>query len=163
MEGKTDYRKRLALIKSGKPRLVIRKSNKHILLQLVDFNVNGDRIITSSHTTYLRKLGWQFSGRNMPAAYLAGLRLGILALEKNIKDAVLDSGLHPSVKGSVIYSAMKGVIDAGVNVPHSKEILPDEQRISGAHIVTNSMTKSKHDAKEIINIFNGIKSKLLKK
>ena len=35
-EGKTNYKKRLGLLKSKSLRLVVRKSNKHILVQLVD-------------------------------------------------------------------------------------------------------------------------------
>jgi len=33
-EGKTDYAKRLALVKSGKTRMVVRRSNKGLVIQL---------------------------------------------------------------------------------------------------------------------------------
>jgi hypothetical protein len=52
-----------------------------------------------------------------------------------VKEAILDVGLNPPVKGSKIYAALKGAIDAGIKVPHDPEILPDEARISGEHIV----------------------------
>jgi large subunit ribosomal protein L18 len=34
-EGKTNYYKRLKLIRSGKPRLVVRRTNKYIIAQIV--------------------------------------------------------------------------------------------------------------------------------
>ena len=33
-EGRTNYKKRLALLKSGQPRLVIRRSNRYLQFQL---------------------------------------------------------------------------------------------------------------------------------
>ena len=32
---------------------------------------------------------------------------------------------------------MKGVVDAGIDVPHSPDILPDEDRLSGKHIIAS--------------------------
>lgn len=61
-------------------------------------------------------------------------------------------GLHSSTKGSRVYAALKGIIDAGVNVPHSNEIFPKQERIIGKHI------KSKID---IEKHFNEIKEKII--
>ena len=33
-EGKTDYKSRIALIRSGSPRFVVRPSNEHIIVQI---------------------------------------------------------------------------------------------------------------------------------
>jgi len=33
-----------------------------------------------------------------------------------------------------VFAALKGVVDAGMRIPHSEEILPDESRIRGEHI-----------------------------
>ncbi|MEM2029232.1 MAG: 50S ribosomal protein L18, partial [Candidatus Bathyarchaeia archaeon] len=41
-EGKTDYRLRKKLILSGLPRLVVRKTNRNIIAQLVRATVIGD-------------------------------------------------------------------------------------------------------------------------
>ena len=38
------------------------------------------------------------------------------------------------MKGSSIYAALKGILDAGINLPYNKEILPSEDRIKGKHI-----------------------------
>jgi len=148
MERKTNYRKRLALIKSGKARLVIRKSLSNISVQLINFNPNGDQTVASAVSTELKKFGWTKTG-NIPAAYLTGLLAGKKAKEKNVKEAVLDLGIQTSTKGSRIYAALKGVLDAGVNVPHSKDILPSEDRINGKHI-----------SEEIAKQFDEVKKKI---
>lgn len=132
--GKTDYRKRLDLLKSGKHCLVIRPSNKHISLQVVDYKEDGDSIIASSHSSELKKFGWKHNFGNLPAAYLTGFLGGSRCKEKKIKECILDIGLRPSVRGSRIYSALKGVIDAGIKVPVSEEVFPPEERIKGRHI-----------------------------
>jgi len=45
----------------------------------------------------------------------------------------LDIGLQSSNK-SRFFAALKGAVDAGLKVPHSNEIFPDEDRIRGLHI-----------------------------
>jgi large subunit ribosomal protein L18 len=64
--------------------------------------------------------------------YLAGLR----ASKKGVKEAVLDLGLGSPSSGSRIFAALKGFVDAGVNVNHDKSILPSEERIRGEHIAS---------------------------
>lgn len=133
-EGKTDYKKRLALLVSGRPRLVIRRSLKNVWLQIIEYSPQGDKVLASAHTRSLIKLGWKAARSNIPAAYLCGLLLGKRAKEKNIKEAVLDIGRNVSQKGGVIYAALKGCVDAGLEIDHAKEILPNEERVAGEHI-----------------------------
>ncbi len=133
-EGKTDYQKRLRLLKSDKSRLVVRRSLKYITAQVTEFDKKGDRILVAANSKELKKLGWNFACDNLPAAYLTGLLIGKKSLGKNIAETVLNSGLHPSVKGSRIYAVAKGAIDAGLKIPVDDEILPSEDRIKGAHI-----------------------------
>lgn len=133
LKKKTNYKKRLALLKSGKTRLVIRKSLSNISVQFINYKPEGDETVVSANSVELKKFGLKHGG-NLPAAYLTGLLAGKRAKEKNIKEAVLDIGLQTSTKGSRIYAALKGVLDSGINVPHSKEILPAEDRIKGKHI-----------------------------
>jgi len=128
-EGKTDYKKRLALLKSKKPRLVIRKSLNNVILQIIEYEKSGDKILISVHSNSLKKLGWNSHRGNTSSAYLTGLICGYKAQSKNIKEAVLDLGLAPSIHGSVLYAALKGVIDSNLKVPASKEIFPKEERI----------------------------------
>ncbi len=133
-ERKTDYKKRLKLLLARKPRIVIRKSLKNTWLQIVEYVPSGDKIVLSVHSSELKKHGWKAGCGNIPAAYLTGFLLGKKAAEKNIKECILDMGLYASIKGNRIYAALKGAVDAGINVPFSEEIAPPEERIKGAHI-----------------------------
>jgi large subunit ribosomal protein L18 len=90
---KTNYKKRLALLKSEKTRLVIRKSISNISIQFVNFDPKGDKTIVTVISTELKKLGWT-KGGNIPAAYLTGLLAGKRAKEKKIQEAILDLGLQ---------------------------------------------------------------------
>lgn len=134
-EGKTDYRLRKKLILSKLPRLVVRKTNRNFIAQVVMATVIGDIVITSAHSRELRrKFGWLGSLNNLPAAYLVGLLCGLRAAAKGVEKAILDIGLHTPSKGATVFAAMKGFVDAGVEVPHDESILPDESRIRGKHI-----------------------------
>ncbi len=134
-EGKTDYHRRKKLVLSDLPRLVARKTNKHIIAQMVEASVEGDRVIASAHSSELRKkYGWLGSLKSLPAAYLTGLICGYRALEKGVKKAVLDIGLQAPSRGARVFAVLKGCLDAGVEIPHGEEILPDEDRIRGQHI-----------------------------
>jgi len=150
IEKKTYYKKRLALLKSGKVRLVIRKSLSNISVQFVNFKPEGDETIASAVSAELKKFGWNRSG-NIPAAYLTGLLAGKKAKEKNVTEAVLDFGLQTSTKGSRIYAALKGALDAGINIPHSKDILPSDDRIRGKHI-SEEISKQFDDVKKKIGV-----------
>ena len=133
-EGRTDYRQRLRLLKSRKHRLVIRRSSRGMVCQVIEYHSKGDRVIASAGQKELAARGWKTASGNLPAAYLTGMICGIEARKKKVREAVLDIGLHTSTKGSRIYAALKGFIDAGVSVPHSDEILPSDERIKGTHI-----------------------------
>ena len=133
-EGKTDYRKRLALLKSGKPRMVVRRTNRYIVVQFVKYNPRGDEVIAHAFSKELSKFGWPYSGKSVPAAYLTGYLAALRAKKAGIEEAILDIGRFPSTKGSRLYAAMKGALDAGLEIPHSEEILPEEERIRGEHI-----------------------------
>jgi large subunit ribosomal protein L18 len=134
-EGKTNYRSRRALVLSRAPRLVVRFTLKHTILQIAKAEAIGDKIIVSAHSRELAKnYGWLGSGRNVPAAYLTGLLCGFKVRVQGIEKVFLDIGLHIPSKGARIFAALKGVLDAGVEIPHSEDILPDENRINGKHI-----------------------------
>ncbi len=134
-EGKTDYRSRRALVLSRLPRLVVRRTLNHIIVQIVKAEVAGDQVVVSAHSRELAKTyGWQGNCRNVPAAYLTGLLCGLKAMVHGVKKAVLDIGLHSPSRGARVFAALKGVLDAGVTVPHSENMSPDETRISGKHI-----------------------------
>jgi len=133
-EGKTNYHVRYKLILSKKPRVVVRKSNASTTLQLVMAEQTGDKTLLTVNSRQLKDFGYTFSKSNLPAAYLTGLLFGKKMLALGISEGIADIGLHASTKGNRIYAAVKGVVDAGVDVPHSPEIFPAEERISGKHI-----------------------------
>lgn len=130
-EQKTDYRRRLALVKSGKPRLVVRPSSRNTIVQIFEFQPTGDKCLTSSNALELRKMGWKAGTGNVPAAYLAGYLCGLRGKKAGVKSAELDIGHLP--KSKRIFAALKGAIDAGLNIIHGEIDIPD-QFISGQHI-----------------------------
>src|SRR3989338_2881266 len=89
----TDYKKRLALLKSGKARLVVRKSNNSATAEVIGYRKEGDIVKASFASPSLRKIGWKGHGGNLPSAYLAGYACAKKALKKGVKEAVLDMGL----------------------------------------------------------------------
>ncbi len=164
-EGKTDYKKRLKLLVSEIPRLVVRKSSKNITVQIVTFEPKGDKILVSAHSNELKKFGWKLHRRNLPAAYLTGLLCGVKAKQKGINNTILDSGLYISIKGSLIYSALKGVIDSGLKVPCSEDSFPKNDRIIGTHIANYLDVKSKSASNNQFSTYTklGIKPADIKK
>ena len=133
-EGRTDYRQRLRLLFSKKPRAVVRKTNNNTKIQLVALKPEGDEILVVAESTALNKFGYSAHTGNIPAAYLTGMLFGYKALAAGYEDAVLDMGLHRSTKGNRIYAALKGMVDAGLDVPHNSSIFPSDETISGAVI-----------------------------
>lgn len=155
-EGRTDYRQRLALIKSEKPRFVVRRSVNSLTCQFIQHDSKGDRTLISVSSRNLDNFGWVGPRGNLPGAYLTGLLCGSLATRKGVKKAVLDIGLHASTKGSRIYSALKGCLDAGIDIPHSADILPPVERMRGLHIESYSEKR-----KEVAKIFDEVKKHIL--
>lgn len=133
-DGSTDYRKRLKIVVSNKPRIIARKSLANIQAAIIEYHEKGDITKVSAHSSQLKKFGWQYGTGNLPAAYLVGFLLGKKAKKADIKEAMLDIGHNKSVKGSRIYALLAGVLDGGLLTPHSKDILPSKDRISGRHI-----------------------------
>jgi len=138
-EGKTNYELRRKLVSSGLPRLVVRRTQKHIVVQLIEAASTGDKVVTSAHSSELRKkYGWLGSVHNLSASYLTGLLCGYRAAAKGVKKVVLDIGLQTPSRGARVFAALKGFLDAGGEVSHDEEVLPDEARIAGQHIADNA-------------------------
>ena len=133
LEAKTDYGTRLTLIRSGKPRFVLRKTNRYIVAQLVTSTSAQDTVLLTVSSRDLLEKGWpkdkEGSLKSLPAAYLAGYMFGNLA-KKQAKEAILDLGMQRNVKKSRLYAALKGAVDAGLSVPHSSDALPTDEQIS---------------------------------
>ncbi len=138
--GQTDYHRRLKLLRGKKARAVVRVSNTRVTCQMVNWSAGGDIVLASvTGTDLTKKYDWpaEFSQKSVPACYLVGFALGKEAISKGCTDAVLDIGLAGSAPGGRVFSALKGMIDAGMDIPHSDEILPEDDRLNGAHISDN--------------------------
>ncbi len=147
-EKKTDYVQRLALLKSGKHRLVVRRSGNNFRMQIVDFTPEGDKTLVEVASSMLRKYGWKGHCGSVPAAYLTGLLMGKEASNKGIREAVPDLGMQMSVRGSSLFACVLGARDGGIKISIGKEALPAKDRIEGKHIAEYaSMLKGKDDKK----------------
>jgi large subunit ribosomal protein L18 len=176
-EGKTDYKRRLKLLIARKPRLVVRKSDSSITAQIIEYDEKGDKVIASATTKELVKIGWNFNIKNTPSAYLLGALIAKKAKQKKITEAILDIGFQQPIKGARVYAVLKGAVDAGLQIPHSKEVLPDDKRSSGKHIeeyaakLKNDVQafnrkfgeclKKNADPSQITKSFNEIKNKII--
>lgn len=133
-EGKTDYRKRLTLLRSRSNRVVVRKSLKHIMMQIVTYKPTGDQVLVTARTGELAKQGWKGGTDNLSAAYLCGMLMAHKAKQHKITSVVPDLGMYPSIKGSKLYAALKGAIDGGLKIPMDQAIAPDAKRLRGEHV-----------------------------
>ncbi|MBI4406728.1 50S ribosomal protein L18 [Candidatus Micrarchaeota archaeon] len=144
-EGRTNYAKRLALLKSSLPRMVIRKSTRAISAQLVEFDPKGDKVICTASTRELAAHG--FNGkRNVPSAYLVGFLIGKKALSRGAKRFIADFGLYTASKGGILFAVVKGALDAGLESLVDSTLFPLEKRIKGEHIgidVSGTLSKIK--------------------
>lgn len=169
---KTDYRRRMRLLASNVPRLVVRKSLNNIYAQVINFDSKGDKVIAAADSRELKHLGWNFHTGNLPSAYLTGLIIGKKAQKHSVKKVILDIGLARSVPGSSQYALLKGALDSGLEIPHSQDMIPNDERIQGSHIVSYAKHSKTHQfsryKKENIHVDNmpklleEIKSKIIK-
>lgn len=158
IQGKTDYKARKALIlqdrnkyASPKYRLVVRRTNRRIICQLVYATLKGDRVKCEAQSTELINYGLKAGLTNYPAAYCTGLLLARRLLRDNNLDsahvgveeadgqefhieneglerrpfkALLDVGLVSTTTGNRVFGALKGAVDGGLHVPHSTKRFP---------------------------------------
>jgi large subunit ribosomal protein L18 len=166
-EARTDYHQRLRLLKSGKPRLVARKSNQAVTAQLITRGTGGDETIASARSTELDEYGWEAPTGNLPAAYLTGVLAGLRAVEAGLEEAVLDIGLNSPTPGSKVFAVQEGAIDAGLEVPHNDSVLADWSRTRGEHIADyadrneEDLYSGDFDATELPDHFDELRETLL--
>jgi len=160
-EGKTDYHKRLKLLKSRKLRVVIRTSNNHMRVQIIQSKLGGDEVLISAFSKEIvLKYGWNANTGNIPASYLTGYLAGLRAKNSNIQEAIFDLGMFNN-KNRVL-AACKGVLDAGIQIPYNEEFFPEdlEERIKGNHIESYAKKQKSEDPEKYERLFSGyLKSK----
>jgi large subunit ribosomal protein L18 len=164
-EARTNYHQRLRLLKSGKPRLVARKSNNQTRAQLIVTGPQGDETAASAASNDLEAFGWEAPTGNLPAAYLTGFLAGKRALEAGLDEAVLDIGLNTATPGNKVFAVQEGAIDAGLEIPHSEDVFADWQRTRGSHIAEyaeqeGDLYSGDFDATELPTHFDEIRERM---
>jgi len=148
-QGKTDYKARIGFLKSGKARIVVRKTNRYVLGQIVVSDVAQDKVLVGANSRELLSLGWpkEATGslKSLPACYLTGFLLGKKSNE--IKEGVFDIGLNRNIKKSRLYAFLKGVLDAGIQIPHDEKVLPDYESFKKNEKVGKDLDKIKENIK----------------
>ncbi|KAG9241630.1 putative 60S ribosomal protein L5 [Calycina marina] len=158
--GKTDYYARKRLISQAKNkynapkyRLVVRFTNRDIVMQIVTSEITGDKVFCAAYSHELKAYGIEHGLTNWAAAYCTGLLIARRVLKKLGMDedfegveeadgeyklteasegdesrrpfkAFLDVGLHRTSTGARIFGAMKGASDGGILIPHSENRFP---------------------------------------
>jgi len=153
-EGKTDYAARRALTiqdknkyNAPKYRLVVRFTNKDIIVQIVYATVNCDRVLSAAYSHELKqdRFGIKTGTHNYAAAYATGLLAARRVLKNLNLDSVyagnpktdgtyylvkeiegqrrpflvlLDVGLARTSTGAKIFAVLKGAVDGGLEIPH---------------------------------------------
>jgi large subunit ribosomal protein L18 len=114
--------------------MVVRKTNRHIIIQLVTAEMDGDRTLVAANSAELESYGFKGSTSSTPAAYLTGMLFAVKAKKAEHGRAILDIGLNRATPGARVFAALKGAVEAGLEVPHGEKILPSDERAKGAHI-----------------------------
>ncbi|MFM8658862.1 MAG: 50S ribosomal protein L18 [Candidatus Nitrosotenuis sp.] len=141
-EEKTNYKKRKLMLMSRADFITVQISNENTLVQIHKPQLTGDKVVASAHSRFLISKGWKGSRKNVPAAYLTGYMAGKKALASGTTSAILYSGTRRYTQRMA--AALKGVIDAGLEIPASEETLPADERINGDHLkVKNDVAKIK--------------------
>jgi len=159
-EGKTDYYARKRLVNqaknkynSPKYRLVVRFTNKQVIVQIIYARLQGDFVLVAASSKELPRYGINHGLTNWTAAYATGLlaarraltKLGLAEKYEGVTEpdgelkitepldeedaprpfkAYLDVGLRRTSTGSRVFGAMKGASDGGIFVPHSEKRFP---------------------------------------
>lgn len=144
---KTDYEARRYLLSGNIPRLVVRKTNRYIIAQVVKSENAQDKVVLTTNSRELVKYGFSesYSMKNLAAAYLTGFLMASKVM-KDTKNLILDIGMLKSSKGNRLYAVLKGAVDAGIDIPHSEEILPSMEEIKA---------KTKNDIDKVIAKIKG--------
>jgi large subunit ribosomal protein L18 len=122
--------------------ITVNITNENTQVQILTPGMTGDTVVASAHSRYLLEKGWKGSRKSVPAAYLTGYLAGKKAIGKGAKGAIMYTGTRRFTQRMA--AALKGVIDAGLEVPADPETFPANERINGEHLtVKNEVSKIK--------------------
>ena len=152
-EHKTDYSRRIGLLKSKSPRLVFRKTNKYVIAQYVVSKEAKDKVIFGNSSKDLIKYGWPNEFKNslksIPASYLLGLLMGKKIIKDKLEAPILDFGMLRMISKTRTYAFLKGLFDTGVKIKVKENTFPEEDKVKGKYL-----------KKDFSKNFKGIKSKI---
>ena len=159
-EGRTDYYQRTKLVVADAPRMVVRRTNRHVLIQLVTAEMEGDKTLVSANSSELEQYGYTGATANTPAAYLTGMLFAAKAKKAGQDRAILDIGLNRATPGARVFAALKGAVDAGLEIPYGESIIPSEERLKGEHIAAYNK-KAGDIVKNVEQVAAAIKKELV--
>lgn len=139
----TNYKRRLALVKSDLDRVVVRESNTKISAQIVGYTEKGDIVKASADSLSLKTYEWP-SRANRPTAYLTGMLLAKNAKKLGNHEYVLDVGLSASTKGSIPFVFAKGCVDNGLRLKGTFNM--ESKLYDGSQIAKFAAEKQKNKA-----------------
>ena len=132
------------MLKSGIPRIVVRRTNKYFILQAVESHEAQDKVIATITSKELLSPrdgpdgpnnGWDAkksgSLKSIPAGYLTGL---LFAKKLKSGKYIVDLGMARTESGSRVFAVVKGLIDGGLDISANEEVFPSEERLSGEHL-----------------------------
>ncbi|MDD4983497.1 MAG: 50S ribosomal protein L18 [Candidatus ainarchaeum sp.] len=150
-ELRTNYEKRFGMLKSKIPRIVVRLTNKRVIMQYVLHNLKGDNVKLNVYSDVLSGIGLKTASyKSRFSGYLAGYYFGkkVVALKLK-KEAILDLGMQKIHKGGKLFSVLKGMVDSGMAIAHEPEVLPDMKTLLAG--------KSETELKEYLKKIDGLK------
>jgi large subunit ribosomal protein L18 len=137
-EGKTDYLKRIKLLKSESPRVVFRKTDRYIIAEYITSKEAQDKIEIGITSKVLKNYGWpdKFNGslKSIPASYLTGFLIGKEIIKKKLEQPIVDFGMTRVLSKNKGFAFLKGLIDAGIEINCDEENFPEEERIIGENL-----------------------------
>ena len=147
-QSKTNYLKRIKLLKSRKPRVVFRKTNRYIIAQYIISKEARDSVKIGVNSKVLLKYGWpkeKIGGlKSLSASYLIGYLMGKRILKNKLQEPIIDFGMIRTIHKTKVFAFLKGLIDSGLKIKYKEETLPKEERIMKKDINLNEI-KSKID------------------
>jgi large subunit ribosomal protein L18 len=155
-ENKTDYKARRILLVSGLPRIVVRTTNKHFILQAVESSEAQDKVLATITSKDLLKNGWdekkKGSLKSIPAGYLTGI---LMAKKLGKGKYIVDLGMARTGKGGRIFSVVAGLVEGGLDVAVNDKVFPSEDRLMGEHAGLKDMVENCKNA--ILKVAGGRK------
>ncbi len=133
----TNYKHRLALVKSPLDRIAVRKTNRRIIAEVIKYEEHGDRVLKYVDSSGLTEYKWP-PRSNRLTAYLTGLLLAKrLAKDgKSNAEYILDIGLSSPVKDSIPFMFAKGCTDGGLKLKSNVAIDEKLFGLSGEYAKT---------------------------